>query len=95
MSILALWLPILLLTSTTISVLIWLVQRITFQFARERGLLAALIFVSIRTVSANEVDGPVVFGMIIFIQLVGFTLILSILFNVVTAIFIWWRHQRR
>lgn len=97
---------ILLLTSTTISVLIWLVQRIAFQAARKLGLLAVflaqltlstliltgLMFEFDRAVNANEVDGPVGFGMAIFIGLVGYTLILSVLFNVMSAIAICWRH---
>lgn len=98
---------IVLLTSTTISVLIWLVQRIAFQSARKWGLLAVflaqltlstlilsgLIFEFNRALNANEVDGPVGFGMGIFIALLGYTLILSILFNVMSAIAICWRHR--
>lgn len=98
---------IILLTSTTISVLIWLVQRIAYQAARKWGLLAVflaqltlsaliltgLMFEFSRAIDANEVDGPVGFGMAIFIGLLGFTLILSILFNVMSAIAICWRHR--
>lgn len=98
---------IVLLTSTTISVLIWLVQRIAFQAARKWGLLAVflaqltlsalilsgLIFEFNRAVNANQADGPAGFGMGIFISLLGFTLIISILFNVMSAIFIWWQHR--
>ncbi len=101
--------PILLLTSTTISVLIWLLQRIAFQAARGRGLIAvflaqltlsisivfALIFEFSRAIDAKEIDRPVGFGAAMFILLVSFTLILFVLFNLMTAIFIWWQHHRR